>query len=80
MAQIMQVRGGGRVELQRAGQCVEDLIGRMLVASLLQAQVVVGADARASMASSRGAGGNLTASPGISPMSSGRTRSRRARR
>ena len=41
----MQVGGSGRVELQGAGQGVEDLIGRMLVASLLQPQVVVGADA-----------------------------------
>jgi len=39
------VGGRGRVEQQRPGQRVDHLGGRILVASLLQAQVVVAADA-----------------------------------
>jgi hypothetical protein len=39
------VRGGVVVELQGAGQRVEDLLRRMLIAPLLEAHVVVDADA-----------------------------------
>jgi hypothetical protein len=44
-SETVQVRGRIVVELQCASQGVEHLFGGMLVATLLQAHVVVGADA-----------------------------------
>ena len=40
------MRDGVAVEAQRAGQCVEDLLGRVRAAALLEADVVVDAHAR----------------------------------
>jgi hypothetical protein len=45
VGETVQVGDGLVVELQRGGQAFEDLVGGVLVAALLQAQVVLGADA-----------------------------------
>ena len=44
--QSVQVRGGVVVELQRAGEALEHLLGRPVIAALLQAHVVVDAEPR----------------------------------
>jgi hypothetical protein len=43
LGQAVQVRGGVLIELQRAGERVENLGGGVPVAALLQAHVVLGA-------------------------------------
>ena len=79
--QLVQVRGRVLVELQHAGERVEHLLGRVPVAPLLEAHVVVRGDAgehRQLLAAQ--AGHAAAAVVAGMPTSSGRTRSRRARR